>query len=131
MEPLETQNRSNEAITSPSQEEKAPSSDSAQPTRSIAGWKWAVVVLAIYSSQFLFALDQTIVANVQPVIVAQFSAVEKLSWISVAFLIGGFGTNLLWGKVYANSMSSGLISSLYLSLKSAPPSAVPLRISTA
>jgi predicted MFS family arabinose efflux permease len=101
MEPLETQNRSNEAITSPSQEEKAPSSDSAQPTRSIAGWKWAVVVLAIYSSQFLFALDQTIVANVQPVIVAQFSAVEKLSWISVAFLIGGFGTNLLWGKVYA------------------------------
>ncbi|KAF1359038.1 MFS general substrate transporter [Lizonia empirigonia] len=101
MEPLETSDKSDAAFASCGQEEKAPTPDSAQPTRDIAGWKWIVVVLAIYSSQFLFALDQTIVANVQPVIVAQFAAVEKLAWISVAFLIGGFGTNLLWGKVYA------------------------------
>lgn len=72
-----------------------------QETRKIGGWKWVVVVLAIYSSQFLFALDQTIVANVQPAIVGQFKAVDRLSWLSVAFLIGAAGTNLVWGKVYS------------------------------
>ncbi|CAI7588689.1 unnamed protein product [Penicillium pancosmium] len=72
-----------------------------QEMREIGGWKWAVVVLAIYSSQFLFALDQTIVANVQPAIVGQFKSVERLSWLSVAFLIGAAGTNLVWGKVYS------------------------------
>jgi MFS family permease len=56
--------------------------------------------LAIYSSQFLFALDNTIVANVQPVIVSDFKSVEKLPWISVAFLIGAAGTNLIWGKIF-------------------------------
>lgn len=69
--------------------------------RNVAGWRWIVIILAIYSSQFLFALDQTIIANVQPVIVEQFNSVEKLPWLSVAFLIGAAGTNLIWGKVYA------------------------------
>lgn len=72
-----------------------------QETREVGGWKWVVIVLAIYSSQFLFALDQTIVANVQPAIVGQFKSVDRLSWLSVAFLIGAAGTNLVWGKVYS------------------------------
>ncbi|KAF7183034.1 hypothetical protein CNMCM7691_002869 [Aspergillus felis] len=74
--------------------------DPKTPPREISGWKWFLVVLAIYSSQFLFALDNTIVANVQPVIVSNFNSVEKLPWVSVAFLIGAAGTNLIWGKVF-------------------------------
>lgn len=74
--------------------------DPKSPPREITGWKWFLVVLSIYSSQFLFALDNTIVANVQPVIVGHFNSVEKLPWISVAFLIGAAGTNLIWGKVF-------------------------------
>lgn len=70
------------------------------PPRDITGWKWGVVVAAILSSTFLFALDNTIVADVQPVIVTRFNAVSKLSWLSVAFLIGAAATNLVWGKVY-------------------------------
>ncbi|KAJ5124454.1 Major facilitator superfamily domain general substrate transporter [Penicillium bovifimosum] len=72
-----------------------------QEAREIGGWKWVVVVLAIYSSQFLFALDQTIVANVQPAIVEQFKSVDRLSWVSVAFLFGAAGTNLIWGKIFS------------------------------
>lgn len=72
----------------------------AAPPRDITGWRWAVVILAILSTQFLFALDNTIVANVQPVIVEEFAAVSKLSWISVAFLIGAASTHQIWGKVY-------------------------------
>ncbi|EED15323.1 conserved hypothetical protein [Talaromyces stipitatus ATCC 10500] len=53
----------------------------------IPGFKWLLVIAAIYSSQFLFALDNITVA--------------KLSWISVSFLIGSAGTDLIWGKFYA------------------------------
>jgi MFS family permease len=70
------------------------------PPRDITGWKWGVVVAAILSSTFLFALDNTIVADVQPVIVTHFNSVGKLSWLSVAFLIGAAATNLVWGKIF-------------------------------
>ncbi|KAE8445897.1 hypothetical protein EG329_012676 [Mollisiaceae sp. DMI_Dod_QoI] len=70
------------------------------PPRDIGEWKWALVVFAILSSTFLFALDNTIVADVQPTIVTHFDAVSKLSWLSVAFLIGAAATNLVWGKVF-------------------------------
>ncbi|KAA8643886.1 hypothetical protein EYZ11_006644 [Aspergillus tanneri] len=79
---------------------ESPAEDAKAQAREIAGWQWFIVVLAIYSSQFLFALDNTIVANVQPVIVGHFKSIEKLPWVSVAFLIGAAGTNLVWGKVY-------------------------------
>lgn len=72
------------------------------PPRDITGWKWAIVVLAILSSTFLFALDNTIVADVQPVIVTHFNSVGKLSWLSVSFLIGAAATNLVWGKIFGH-----------------------------
>ena len=71
------------------------------PPRDISGWKWALVVTAILSSIFLYALDATIVADIQPAIVAEFDGLEKLTWISVAFLLGASATNLLWGKIYS------------------------------
>ncbi|KAL2751781.1 hypothetical protein ACRALDRAFT_1066294 [Sodiomyces alcalophilus JCM 7366] len=74
--------------------------DQQPPARDISGWKWVLVVLAIYSSQFLFALDNTIVANVQPVIVERFDAMSKLPWISVSFNMAAASTNSVWGKVY-------------------------------
>jgi hypothetical protein len=49
------------------------------PPRGISGLKWALVVLSILSSTFLFALDNTIVANVQPVIITHFNSVGKLT----------------------------------------------------
>ncbi|PVH69625.1 putative HC-toxin efflux carrier [Cadophora sp. DSE1049] len=70
------------------------------PPRDITGWKWAVVVLSILSSTFLFALDNTIVADIQPVIVLHFNDVKNLTWLSVAFLIGAAATNLVWGKIF-------------------------------
>lgn len=89
------------AAAAPDPEKQAIKTKAETSPRKISGFKWALVVAAIYSSQFLFALDNTIVANVQPVIVEHFNSVAKLSWISVSFLIGSAGTNLIWGKVYA------------------------------
>lgn len=70
------------------------------PRRDITGWKWALVVASILSSTFLFALDNTIVADVQADIVVTFNDVSKLSWLSVGFLIGAASTNSVWGKIF-------------------------------
>jgi len=71
-----------------------------KPPRDIEGIRWAIVVIAILSSTFLFALDNTIVADIQPAIVLHFGSVDKLAWLSVAFLLGAAATNLVWGKIY-------------------------------
>lgn len=55
-----------------------------------------VIVTAILSSVFLFALDQTIVADVQPNIIVEFGSIDKLPWLSVSFLLGNASTNLFW-----------------------------------
>lgn len=68
--------------------------------RDINGWKWGLVVTAILFSIFLYAPDATIVADIQPAIEAEFDSLEKLTWLSVAFLLGATSTNLLWGKIY-------------------------------
>lgn len=66
------------------------------PPRNIHGIKWALAVISILISTFLFALDNTIVADVQPAIVERFGQVDKLPWLSVAFLVAASGTNLVW-----------------------------------
>lgn len=64
--------------------------------RPMKGILWALVVVAILSSTFLFSLDNTVVAGVQPTIVRQFGSVNKLTWLSVGYLLGSTTTNLLW-----------------------------------
>ena len=57
---------------------------------------WPVLVISVLSSTFLFALDNTMVANIQPTIIETFGEVEKLPWLSVAFQLGALGASLLW-----------------------------------
>ncbi|KFY81031.1 hypothetical protein V499_00190 [Pseudogymnoascus sp. VKM F-103] len=81
-----------ELAMSPSENENSP--------RDIHGWKWAMVVIATLSTTFLWALDNTIVADIQPAIIRSFNSVEKLPWLGVAFAVGAASTNLLWSKLY-------------------------------
>ncbi|KAI1405015.1 putative MFS drug efflux transporter [Hypoxylon fuscum] len=69
--------------------------------RKIVGFKWILVVTAILSSHMLFALDNTIVANIQPAIIGQFQQAEKVSWLSVAFPLCSSALVLPWSKFYA------------------------------
>ena len=64
--------------------------------RKTTGFKWILLVIAVLSAIFLFALDNTIVADVQPRIVDSLGEIEKLPWISVAFALGAVSVNLLW-----------------------------------
>lgn len=51
------------------------------------------------STTFLFSLDNTIVANIQPSIIAEFGHVELLPWIGTGFALGSM-VILPWGKSY-------------------------------
>ena len=77
-----------EKAVEPAGEEKSP--------RDVHGLVWVLVVISILSSTFLFALDNTIVADVQPAIVDRFNSISKLPWLSVAFLVAAAATNLVW-----------------------------------
>lgn len=51
------------------------------------------------STTLLFAIDNTIVANIQPSIINDFGRLELMSWIGTGFALGTMFI-LLWGKVY-------------------------------
>lgn len=77
------------------------SSPDEKPRGNMSTARWSLVVAAILSSNFLFALDNTVVADVQPVIIKDLGNVDKLTWLSVSFLLGATATNLVWGKIYS------------------------------
>ncbi len=64
--------------------------------RTLKPVSWFFVVFSLLAALFLFALDNTIVADVQPSIIATLGEIEKLPWISVAFALAGISLNLFW-----------------------------------
>ena len=64
--------------------------------RAVTGFKWFMTVSSILSSTFLYALDQTVVADVEPKIVERFGEIQKLPWLPIAFLLAAVSTNLIW-----------------------------------
>ncbi|CAG9953673.1 unnamed protein product, partial [Clonostachys rosea f. rosea IK726] len=83
-----------DADESPGPRDKQPSSP-----RTIHGWRWAVAYAAMLSTTFLFALDNTIVADIQPAIIDDFGSVELLPWVGTGFALGTMAI-LPWGKAY-------------------------------
>jgi MFS family permease len=71
-----------------------------KPPRDMSGWRWALTVVSILFSTFLYALDATVVADLQPVIIEEFGHIQQLSWLSVGFLLCATATTLFWGRVY-------------------------------
>ncbi|QKX59533.1 uncharacterized protein TRUGW13939_06667 [Talaromyces rugulosus] len=75
--------------------------DQKEEARKITGFKWVLVVTAILSSHMLFALDNTIVADIQPAILNQFQKADMISWLSVGFTLCSSALVLTWSKAYA------------------------------
>ena len=92
---------SNSPENAPSDDKEAEQEPLPRPA-SLTGWKWWVYMAAIISSTFLYALDGTIVAVLQPGLIEEFGHIEELSWLTVAFLLCATATNLAWGRVYNN-----------------------------
>lgn len=73
--------------------------ESDKDVRQLHGWKWAIAYTAMLSTTFLFSLDNTIVADIQPAILEEFGHVELLPWIGTGFALGTIAV-LPWGKIY-------------------------------
>lgn len=71
--------------------------DGVKAERKIKGLHWCIVVLAVLSSTFLYALDNTVTATVRPSMITTFgNQVNMLPWLSVSYPMGEVGTNPLW-----------------------------------
>ena len=57
-------------------------------------------MVSILVGLFLFALDNTIVADVQPAIVEEFQAVDKISWLAAGFFLSGTALMLPFGQLF-------------------------------
>src|SRR5277367_5152583 len=68
--------------------------------RPIHGWKWIVACISIYACAFLYGLDTTIAADVQPAIVKSLGEIEKLTWIGAGFPLGSIAIILPTGHAY-------------------------------
>ncbi|KAK8018586.1 efflux pump antibiotic resistance protein [Apiospora marii] len=75
------------------------SSDEGVGERKLKGIAWVVAVTALLSSTFLYALDNTVMANVRPSIVETFQRIDMLPWLSCSYPMGEVGANPLWGKL--------------------------------
>jgi hypothetical protein len=70
--------------------------DNVNYERKVTGFLWLAVLLSIISSTFLYALDNTVMANIRPGIVSSFGHMEMLQWISVAYPLGEVGSCPFW-----------------------------------
>ena len=81
----------------------------AQVSKNVRNMKqatWICVVLSLLSSIFLFALDNTIVADVQPRIIYTLGDIDKLPWVSVSYALGAITVNLF---IYVSKSCTALM----------------------
>ncbi|KAL2174071.1 major facilitator superfamily domain-containing protein [Thermothelomyces heterothallicus CBS 202.75] len=80
-----------------------PKSPEAEPEekRAMTGFRWFAFVVSTLTAIFVYSLDNTVVANIIPIIVNDLDGIEKLPWLSVGFMIGGLAVILPMGKLYA------------------------------
>jgi hypothetical protein len=64
--------------------------------RKIEGLPWGFLVVALVSMTFLFAMDNTILANIRPPIIEAFGRVDLLPWVSVSYAMAESGASLGW-----------------------------------
>ncbi|KAJ3525991.1 hypothetical protein NM208_g11400 [Fusarium decemcellulare] len=74
--------------------------DDEDPPRTIHGVRWFLVICALLSALFLYALDNTVVANVQAKVVETYNRVDLVPWLGVSFALASAATTLPWSKAY-------------------------------
>ncbi|RYO76816.1 hypothetical protein DL764_010277 [Monosporascus ibericus] len=68
--------------------------------RKIHGIKWILTVGAILSCVFLYALDTTVVADIQPDIIESLGDFQKFPWLATAYALPACALVLIQSKLY-------------------------------
>ena len=63
------------------------------------------MIVAVLSSVFLYSLDNTIVADIQPDIVDTLGEMEKLPWLSIGFMVAWVATNSIGYVLWPRTLS--------------------------
>ena len=58
--------------------------------------RWKILCSALLLAEIEAALESTMTANLQPVIIHTFGEISKFPWINVTYSLGGSGLCLLW-----------------------------------
>jgi MFS family permease len=77
-----------------------PSTDANTNTRSVTGFRWALIVASLLVGCFFYGLDTTIAAAVQGEVVEAFGRVDALAWIGAGFPMGSVAIILLLGALF-------------------------------
>ena len=64
--------------------------------RRMKAWQWLVLSTTVLLATLLLALDNTVVADLQPQIVDALGEISKFPWINLTYSLGGVATSLLW-----------------------------------
>ncbi|KAL8910405.1 MAG: hypothetical protein Q9172_007842 [Xanthocarpia lactea] len=79
---------------------ETPPQEKHEQVRQITGFKWFLFLSSTLTGLFIYALDNTIVADIVPAIINSLNGVENLPWLSVGFMIGGLAIIMPFGKLY-------------------------------
>ncbi|CAG8642170.1 3583_t:CDS:10, partial [Acaulospora morrowiae] len=69
------------------------------PVVQMSKTKFVLVFVGLTFGLFLAALDMTIVATALPAIVAEFNALDDISWVGTAYLLTGTAVQPTYGKI--------------------------------
>jgi hypothetical protein len=89
----------NEDATSPTSSNEQPE-DLDQPPTYPSGAKAAVIMVSLYISIFLVALDRTIIGPAIPAITNQFNSIGDIGWYGSSYMLTSAGFILLYGRIY-------------------------------
>lgn len=76
-----------------------PASKDLDTVRTLRGFKWALAYGSLLSTVLFYALDGTVVADIQPSIIETYGETEKLPWIGIGMFLGALCI-LPIGKAY-------------------------------
>lgn len=65
-----------------------------------SGLKTALIMVSLYISIFLVALDRTIMGPAIPAITNQFNSIDDIGWYGSAYMLTSAGFILLYGRIY-------------------------------
>lgn len=93
-----TEDGSNPPVDTPKGEtEKAEAEEDAEYP---GAWKATVIVMALFLSIFLVALDQTIIGTAIPKITDQFNSIPDIGWYGSAYFLTSTALQPSFGKIY-------------------------------
>jgi hypothetical protein len=78
-----TQGSTGNGLSSPSTEP-----EDEVPKRMLTGVRWGLAYTSLIVCVFLFSMDNTVVADIQPSIIEAFGGIDKLPWIGLGFQAG-------------------------------------------